>query len=660
MSDADLRAAIEGPARQVGLLLEPGLVDLLVREVEGEPGALPLLSHALHETWQRREGRTLTVDGLPGHGRDQRLGRPVGRGALQPGTGRTAATAARPAPAPGDAHPRRRAGAQPGPPSHRRHRREHERLVELLVRARLVTSDDDTVELAHESLARAWPRLRTWLDDDVEGQRILRHLALTADAWDGMGRPDSELYRGVRLAQALEWQIEADPDLTPTERAFLDTERRTGTSRSRERRAAAPAPGPPEPAAAGSARRCRRVCSSPLSSPVSSRCVRATGLTAPPSPPGQKRSGPTRRRRRRGRGEASRSRRGGRRRPPGRRPGPARRRHRPLAAAGGRRAAARRLDRHQGQPPRRLVEEPRADRIDPRRWTGLISVGVSPDGERRRRRPRPTAAFRSTTRAPGSCSVPTTRCRSGSGSSAPTADSSLSADSPTRARDRRCSSHPCGSSIPPRSRTSRSNSAAYPRVPSYQRRTTAPMAGSWRRRSKGPTAAATRSVVVWDLASPQQPVLRFDLPGVGYELDLSPDGSRLYVGRADPPAVTAYEVATGELLRLGERAGRVVGGQPGRITPRRGRWHAMSSCWTRRPSPRCAGCRATPTGSGRSASHPAALCWRQAPTTTPAIVWDVATGERRETAAGLTPRRCGASASAPTATRCTPAAGRRC
>ena len=63
MGEADLRAAIEGPARQAGLLLEPGLVDLLVREVEGEPGALPLLSHALRQTWERREGRTLTVAG---------------------------------------------------------------------------------------------------------------------------------------------------------------------------------------------------------------------------------------------------------------------------------------------------------------------------------------------------------------------------------------------------------------------------------------------------------------------------------------------------------------------------------------------------------------------------------------------------------------------
>ena len=118
---------------------------------------------------------------------------------------------------------------------------EHERLIELLVGARLVTSDDGTVELAHEALARAWPRLRGWLDDDVEGQRILRHLAMAADTWDAMARPDSELYRGVRLAQALDWRERAHPDLTPTEQAFLDAsrtvaeaERRTAEARAHQ------------------------------------------------------------------------------------------------------------------------------------------------------------------------------------------------------------------------------------------------------------------------------------------------------------------------------------------------------------------------------------------------------------------------------------------
>ena len=63
MNEIDLRAAIEGPARHAGLRLEPGLIDLLVREVEGEPGALPRLSHVLRQTWEHREGATLTVEG---------------------------------------------------------------------------------------------------------------------------------------------------------------------------------------------------------------------------------------------------------------------------------------------------------------------------------------------------------------------------------------------------------------------------------------------------------------------------------------------------------------------------------------------------------------------------------------------------------------------
>ena len=63
LDEDGLRSTIETPARQAGLLVEPGLVDLLVAEVARDPGALPLLSHALLETWQRREGRTLTAAG---------------------------------------------------------------------------------------------------------------------------------------------------------------------------------------------------------------------------------------------------------------------------------------------------------------------------------------------------------------------------------------------------------------------------------------------------------------------------------------------------------------------------------------------------------------------------------------------------------------------
>ena len=85
----------------------------------------------------------------------------------------------------------------------------HDQMIDLLIRSRLVMSDASVVEIAHEALAAAWPRLRGWLDDDVDGQRVLHHLATAADAWDSLGRPDSELYRGVRLAAAREWRTRA-------------------------------------------------------------------------------------------------------------------------------------------------------------------------------------------------------------------------------------------------------------------------------------------------------------------------------------------------------------------------------------------------------------------------------------------------------------------
>ncbi|HWC66758.1 MAG TPA: extracellular solute-binding protein [Acidimicrobiales bacterium] len=222
MGEADLRAAIEGPARQTGLLLQPGLVDLVVRDVEGEPGALPMLSHALRETWARREGRTLTVDGYRATGGIRGAIAQSAEAVYERVPEEQRATLR-------DLLLRLVTPTPEGEPVRTRVPRRlvagdkaHERLVELLVQARLVTSDEGVVELAHESLARAWPRLRAWLDDDVDGQRILRHLTSAADAWDALGRPDSELYRGVRLAQALEWWERADPVLNVVERSFLD------------------------------------------------------------------------------------------------------------------------------------------------------------------------------------------------------------------------------------------------------------------------------------------------------------------------------------------------------------------------------------------------------------------------------------------------------
>ena len=215
LTEDELRAAIEEPARLVGLILEPGLVDVLVRDVAGAPGGLPLLSHALAETWEHREGNVLTVDGYRATGG---IHSAVAQSAERLYDSLTAADRdvlrtvllrlVTPTPT-GDPVvarvPTRVFAGSPDAP----------RLLDLLVRSRLVTVAHDTVTIAHESLVRAWPRLRTWLDEDVEGQRILAHLQVTADTWDTLGRPDDELYRGARLAAAREWVRPHPPRARP-------------------------------------------------------------------------------------------------------------------------------------------------------------------------------------------------------------------------------------------------------------------------------------------------------------------------------------------------------------------------------------------------------------------------------------------------------------
>ena len=243
MTENGLRAAVEAPARQSGLLIEPGLVDVLVSEVAGTAGALPLMSHALLETWKRREANTLTVEGYTasggirgavaksaeavyaGIGPDQRvLLRDLVLRLVSSGTQGEPVRARL---------PRRLFSAEP----------DHQQLIDLLVGSRLVTSDAEVVEIAHEALARAWPRLRTWLDEDMEGQRIRQHLTTAADGWNTLGRPDSELYRGVRLTQALQWRERADTRLTATEIAFLDASERAEQSERRAEQVRARAQG---------------------------------------------------------------------------------------------------------------------------------------------------------------------------------------------------------------------------------------------------------------------------------------------------------------------------------------------------------------------------------------------------------------------------------
>ncbi|GLF97937.1 nSTAND1 domain-containing NTPase [Streptomyces yaizuensis] len=238
MTPAELRQAVVGPAQGAGLIVERELTARLVADVADEPGGLPLLSHALRETWRRREGRTLTVAAYEAaggaHGAIARtaedilarwpeerreLARLVLLRLIAPGEGSDDTR-----------RPVRRAELGFGDPD------EIALVVDDLARARLLTLDDDTVDLAHEALITAWPRLTGWVRADRDRLRAHRLLTEAARTWQELGRDPGALYRGARLATAEEYFTEP-AHLTGEENAFLTAGREARTTERRRRHA---------------------------------------------------------------------------------------------------------------------------------------------------------------------------------------------------------------------------------------------------------------------------------------------------------------------------------------------------------------------------------------------------------------------------------------
>jgi DNA-binding SARP family transcriptional activator/WD40 repeat protein len=225
MLDDGLRRAVVEPARLAGLRVDHGLVDVVLRDVAGEPGALPLMSHALRETWERRDGRTLTVEAYEESG------------GVSSALAQTADAVVADASAPDRALLRNvflrlTEGGDDQEDTRRRARIDElipegssedavRGVLERLVAARLVILDGRTAELAHEVLIRRWPTLRRWLDEDREGIRLHRRLGDAARLWETSGREPTDLYRGTRLDAAIEWARQNRALLNRTERDFL-------------------------------------------------------------------------------------------------------------------------------------------------------------------------------------------------------------------------------------------------------------------------------------------------------------------------------------------------------------------------------------------------------------------------------------------------------
>ncbi|MFI8194469.1 WD40 repeat domain-containing protein [Streptomyces sp. NPDC085946] len=230
MSRAELREAIVRPAAAVGLIVERSLTDRLLDEVEGAPGGLPLMSHALLETWRHRSGRALTeaayesAGGL--HGAVVRTAEQV-YDELTPDQAELARRILLRLVTPGDGTPDTRrptdhAELDFGDPTDTR------LVLERLARARLITFDDGTADLAHEALITAWPRLRAWIDAERDRLRVHRALSEAARTWQDLGQENAALYAGSRLSAARDafphHTARLDPvddELTPLERHFL-------------------------------------------------------------------------------------------------------------------------------------------------------------------------------------------------------------------------------------------------------------------------------------------------------------------------------------------------------------------------------------------------------------------------------------------------------
>ena len=233
----ELRRAIELPARRAELRIEPRLVSALVGNVAGEPGGLPLLSAALLELWQRRDGSTLRYQDYERTGGVEGAVARLAEGAYQ----RLSEAERR------RARPMllRLAGDDETAQAFVRRRvsldeleldrdPDAARALAVLAENRLLTLDEGAVEVAHEALLREWPRLRGWLEADAEGRRLHNHLIGASQEWRDSGGDPAELYRGARLAAALEWAAEHHPELNELEREFLD-EGRAASDREAER-----------------------------------------------------------------------------------------------------------------------------------------------------------------------------------------------------------------------------------------------------------------------------------------------------------------------------------------------------------------------------------------------------------------------------------------
>ena len=267
MTAEQVRRSIIEPARLSRVKVEDGLVGLLLADlapqdvppgdpqesdasgVAGmagayEPGALPLLSHAMLATWEHSKGSTLSIaDYLASGGIKDALTQTAEQayGSLSADQQRLArrlflrlvhvADDLPPSRATVDLAELRDWGSRTGGDA--------DHVLATFVDERMITVDADTAQITHDTLLTAWPRLRSWIEGSTDGLRTRRRITQGARAWNEADRENAALWRGSQLTIAREWVADEDNRaLLPALAAeFVNTSiAEDGTRRRAERR----------------------------------------------------------------------------------------------------------------------------------------------------------------------------------------------------------------------------------------------------------------------------------------------------------------------------------------------------------------------------------------------------------------------------------------
>jgi tetratricopeptide (TPR) repeat protein len=229
MTPDELRQAIERQAEKVGLRFEADLSEDILDDVQDEPGAMPLLQHALLLLWERRHGRWLRQDEYRAIGGIQKA---IAKTAddLYESLSQAEQRRVRDI----FMHLTRLDEDSDGETRDTRRRMALEELVPAgqspeatvtlvnrLADARLVVTGQ-TVEVAHEAIIRHWPRLRAWLDENRQELLLHARLADAACQWRILDRDPGALLRGIRLERAQTLAQTRPEWITQSEREYLD------------------------------------------------------------------------------------------------------------------------------------------------------------------------------------------------------------------------------------------------------------------------------------------------------------------------------------------------------------------------------------------------------------------------------------------------------